>query len=155
MAERSVTSGVGDLRRYGVNNAAMLAVRPATGEVLAWVGSAGYDTDAIGGQFNVVLSPRQPGSSFKPYVFEAALKDRRITLCTTLQDSPVNFNGYRPSDYDGKFLGPLSARRALLLSRNVPAVEVARSEGMDNVNTLAHQMGIETNLDPALTTAIG
>jgi membrane peptidoglycan carboxypeptidase len=133
----------------------MLAVHPSTGEVLAWVGSSDYANDAIGGQFNIVLSPQQPGSSFKPYVFAAALKDHTIGLCTTLQDRPTDFGGYRPTDFDNRFMGPISARRALLLSRNVPAVEVAQQEGMDRVIALAHQMGVETPLDPNLATAIG
>ena len=154
-AEQAVSAGVRDLARTGVNNAALLATRPATGEILAWVGSADYGNDKIGGQFNVVRSPRQPGSSFKPYVYAAALKDRKITLCTTLQDRPTDFNGYRPVDFDNRYMGAMSARRALLLSRNVPAVQVAQVEGMDNVIGLAHQMGIETRLDTGLATAIG
>jgi len=160
LAERSVSAGVGDLRRYGVNNGDLLAVRPATGEVLAWVGSADYANDQIGGQFDVVAAPRQPGSSFKPYVYEAALRDRKIALCTVLDDRPTDFGGgFRPADFDGRFLGPLSARRALVLSRNVPAVEVAREEGMDRVIGLAQQMmstgAAPPPLDPGLATAIG
>src|SRR2546429_3705445 len=154
LAERSVTAGVNDLRRSGVNNGDLLAVRPATGEVLAWVGSASYTDAGIGGQYDVVADGRrQPGSTFKPYVFEAALRDHRITLCTTLHDRPTDFSGYRPSDYDGQFLGSMSARRAPLLSRNVPAVEVAQREGMDRVIPLAQQMmsaGAPPALDPGL-----
>jgi len=159
-AERSVSAGVADLKRYGVNNGDLLAVRPSTGEVLAWVGSADYADDGIGGQFNVVTAPRQPGSSFKPYVYEAALRDRKIALCTVLEDRPTDFGGgFRPADFDGRWLGPISARRALVLSRNVPAVEVARQEGMDQVISLAQQMmstgTTPPSLDPGLATAIG
>jgi membrane peptidoglycan carboxypeptidase len=155
LAEQAVAAGVKSLAHYGVNNGALLAVRPSTGEILAWVGSADYAADAIGGQYDVVLAPLQPGSSFKPYVYEAALRDHRITLCTTLEDRPTDFGGYSPQDWDGRFLGPVSARRALVLSRNVPAVEVAQWEGMDRVDALAHEMGITTPLDTGLATAIG
>jgi len=155
LAEQAVTGGVRDLARLRVNNGAMLAVRPETGEILAWVGSADYGSDAIGGQYDLVQARRQPGSSFKPYVYEAALRDRRITLCTTLQDRPTDFGGYRPNDYDSAFLGAMSARRALVLSRNVPAVQVARAEGMDRVDALAREMGIRTPLGTNLATAIG
>jgi penicillin-binding protein 1A len=155
LAEQAVASGLKDLARLGVNNGALMAVRPSTGEILAWVGSANYDSDAIGGQFDLVTAQLRPGSTFKPYVFEAALRDRRITLCSTLQDRPTDFGGYSPQDYDGKFLGALSARRALVLSRNVPAVEVAQQEGMDRVDALAAQMGIESKLGTNLATAIG
>ena len=137
------------------NNAALVAANPKTGEVLAWVGSAAYGNDKIGGQFDVVLSPRQPGSSFKPYVYEAALRDHKITLATTLNDTPTDFNGYRPNDFDNGGMGRMSARRALIMSRNIPAVQVGQMEGMANVIALAHQMGITSHLDPGLSTAIG
>jgi penicillin-binding protein 1A len=156
LAEQAVASGVKDLAHLGVNNGALMAVKPSTGEVLAWVGSANYDSDAIGGQFDVVTAQLQPGSTFKPYVFEAALRDQRITLCSTLQDRPTDFGGgYTPQDYDGKFLGAMSAQRALLLSRNVPAIQVAQLEGMDRVDALAKQMGITSKLGTNLATAIG
>jgi membrane peptidoglycan carboxypeptidase len=155
LAEKSVTDGVRALGGKGVNNADLLAIKPATGEILAWVGSAGYQNDAIGGQYDVVTSPRQPGSSFKPYTYAAALKDHKIALCTNLQDQPTNFNGYQPVDFDNRFMGTMSARKALLLSRNVPAVQVAKQEGIDNVIGLASQMGIRSPLEASLPTAIG
>jgi membrane peptidoglycan carboxypeptidase len=156
LAEQAVASGVKDLAHLGVNNGALMAVKPSTGEILAWVGSANYDSDAIGGQFDVVTAQLQPGSTFKPYVYAAALRDRRITLCSTLQDRPTDFGGgFSPQDYDGKFLGAMSARRALVLSRNVPVIQVAQLEGMDRVDTLASQMGIKSKLGTNLATAIG
>jgi len=155
LAERSVSDGVRALAPYGVDNGDLLAVRPSTGEVLAWVGSADYTSDAIGGQVDVVRAERQPGSSFKPYVYEAALRDHAITLCTVLQDRPTSFDGYRPVDWDGRFLGPMTAARALVLSRNVPAVEVGRREGIANVIRLARAMGVTSPLKDELDTAIG
>jgi membrane peptidoglycan carboxypeptidase len=119
------------------------------------VGSAGYGDGTIGGQYDLVRASFQPGSTFKPYVFAAALRDQRITLCTTLEDQPTDFGGFRPVDYDNRYLGPISARRALLLSRNVPAVEVAAAEGMDRVDALASEMGIGSPLGTDLPTAIG
>jgi membrane peptidoglycan carboxypeptidase len=159
-AQQAVSSGVAGatLKSTGVNNGDLLAANPKTGEILAFVGSADYYNNAIGGQFDVVESARQPGSSFKPYVFEAALKDQKITLSTTLQDRPTTFPGtppYRPSDFDGNFFGSMSARRALVLSRNVPAVEVGQTEGIDNVVSLAHSMGVKSKLNVYPSTAIG
>src|SRR5215471_5461414 len=156
LAEQAVASGVKDLSHLGVDNGALLAVKPSTGEILAWVGSADYQNDTIGGQFDVVTAQLQPGSTFKPYVYEAALRDHRITLCSTLEDRPTDFGGgYSPQDYDNRFLGAISARRALLLSRNVPAVQVAQEEGMDRVDALARQMGVTSKLGTNLSTAIG
>jgi membrane peptidoglycan carboxypeptidase len=156
LADQAVKKGVAELKGGGVNNGMLLAARPDTGEILAWVGSADYYNDGIGGQYDVIMSPRQPGSSFKPYDYEAALKDHKITLATVVHDKATDFGGgYKPVDFDNRFMGDMSARKALLLSRNVPAVEVAKSEGIDNVINLAHAMGIRTNLQPVLSTAIG
>jgi membrane peptidoglycan carboxypeptidase len=155
LAQQAVTQGVRDLHWANVNNAALLAADPKSGDVLAWVGSADYSNDSIGGQFDVVVAERQPGSSFKPYVYEAALRDHRITLATVLKDQLTNFNGYTPHDFDNGGMGMIPARTALLFSRNIPAVQVGQMEGMNNVIALAHQMGINSNLDPGLATAIG
>ncbi|HEY8762143.1 MAG TPA: transglycosylase domain-containing protein [Candidatus Dormibacteraeota bacterium] len=156
LAADSVARGVKELASYDVNNADFLAVKPGTGEILAWVGSADYYNDKIGGQVNVVLSKRQPGSSFKPYVYEAAFKDRKLAPGGTVDDTPQTFQGnYQPKDFDGNFMGKMTARKALLLSRNVPAVETGVKEGMTNVDNLAHSMGINTKLDPVPNTAIG
>ena len=156
LAEQSVKQGVQDLSGSGVNNADFLAVKPGTGEVLAWVGSADYYNDQIGGQYDVVLDRRQPGSSFKLYVYESAFKDRKLTPGSVVDDTPQTFAGnFRPKDFDGRFLGKMTARKALVLSRNVPAVETGVKEGLDNVVSFAHSAGINTKLDPVPDTAIG
>jgi penicillin-binding protein 1A len=154
-AQQAVTNGVQDLSFTHVNNSAMLAADPKTGEILAWVGSADYGNDSIAGQFDVVLAERQPGSSFKPYVYEAALRDHKITWATILHDRQTNFNGYSPHDFDNGGMGDIPARTAILYSRNIPAVQVGQMEGMQNVIALAHAMGIKSHLDPGLSTAIG
>ena len=154
-AQSAITNGTKDLAFLGVNNSALLAANPKNGDILAWVGSADYGSDSIGGQFDVVLSPRQPGSSFKPYVYEAALRDHKITWSTILHDRSTDFNGYRPADFDNGGFGDITARTAILQSRNIPAVEVGQKEGISNVIDLAHAMGIKSQLQPYLSTAIG
>jgi membrane peptidoglycan carboxypeptidase len=154
-AESAVANGVQDLSIMNVNNSALLAANPRNGDIIAWVGSADYGNDSIGGQFDVVLSPRQPGSSFKPYVYESALIDHKITWATILHDRPTDFNGYRPADFDNGGMGDIPARTAILYSRNIPAVEVGQMEGIDNVINLAHAMGVKSQLQPYLSTAIG
>jgi penicillin-binding protein 1A len=156
LANQAVQRGVQDLSGYSVNNADFLAVKPGTGEVLAWVGSADYYNNQIGGQYDVVLDLRQPGSSFKPYVYEAAFKDQKLTPGSYVDDTPQTFAGnFRPTDFDGRFMGQLTARKALLLSRNVPAVETGVKEGMANVDALAQAAGINSHLDTGPDTAIG
>ncbi len=155
LAAQAVSNGVHDLSYLNVNNSSLLAADPKTGQILAWVGSADYSNDSIGGQFDVILSPRQPGSSFKPYVYEAALRDHKITWATILHDRPTNFNGYQPRDFDNGGMGDIKASTAILYSRNIPAVQVGQMEGITNVIDLAHQMGIKSQLQPYLSTAIG
>lgn len=163
LANRSVQQGVANasLKREGVNNADLLAAKPDTGEILAWVGSANYYDRGINGAFDVVAEgARQPGSSFKPYVFETALKNHTITLATTLHDKPTDFGvgaGIWPHDFDDRFLGNISARDSLLMSRNVPAVETAKMVGIDQVIKQANSQGVQpqTPLQPFLSTAIG
>ena len=155
VAQQAVANGVHDLAGFNVNNSALLAADPKTGEIRAWVGSGDYGNDAIGGQFDVVLSPRQPGSSFKPYVYEAALRDHKITWSTILHDKLTNFNGYMPRDFDNGGMGDIKASTAILYSRNIPAVQVAQMEGITKVIDLAHAMGIKSKLAPYLSTAIG
>ncbi|HEX6488569.1 MAG TPA: transglycosylase domain-containing protein [Candidatus Dormibacteraeota bacterium] len=155
LAEKSVASGVKQLDWGNVNNGDLLAANPKTGAILAWVGSSDYYNDKIGGQFDVVTAARQPGSSFKVYTYESALRDHQITLADVLKDTPHDFDGYKPQDWDNNFDGPMSARHALVESRNVPAVETGSKEGIPNVISFAQEMGIKTKLDPSLPTAIG
>jgi penicillin-binding protein 2D len=155
MAEQSVADGVSRLSSTGVNNGTLLAVKPTTGEILAWVGSADYGSAAIGGQYDVVTSPRQPGSSFKPYVYEAALMSQKFTVDSQLDDTRQSFSGYTPTDYDNQYLGQMCLKTALDKSRNIPAVETASKVGMRPIIDLATRMGIRDPLDPTLPTAIG
>jgi membrane peptidoglycan carboxypeptidase len=156
LADQAVKQGVQDLSNDDVNNADFLAVKPGTGEIVAWIGSADYYNNQIGGQYDVVLDQRQPGSSFKPYTYGAAFKDRKLAPGSVVDDTPQTFAGnYQPKDFDGRFMGKMTARKALLLSRNVPAVQTGMKEGMDNVVNLAHSAGVNSKLEPVPNTAIG
>jgi membrane peptidoglycan carboxypeptidase len=157
-AQRAVANGVTStrLKREGVNNADLMAVRPDTGEILAYVGSADFNNNDIAGQVDVIQQQRQPGSTFKPYVYEAALKDHKVTLATTLHDVPTDFNGFAPKDWDyPHFMGDISVRTSLVQSRNVTAVETAQLEGIDSVIKQAHSQGVADALKSELQTAIG
>jgi membrane peptidoglycan carboxypeptidase len=154
-AERSVAEGVAALAASGVNNGMLLAARPSTGEILAWVGSADFGKAEIGGQYDVITSPRQPGSSFKPYVYEAALLSQKFTVDSPVNDTPQNYGGYQPQDYDNRYQGVLCLKTALQRSRNIPAVETANKVGIGAVIDLASRMGIREKLDPNLQTAVG
>jgi membrane peptidoglycan carboxypeptidase len=157
-ATQAVQQGVASLGPKRVDNGTLLAADPRSGDVLAWVGSAGYTNQQIGGQFDIVANGRrQPGSSFKVYTYEAALRDHKVNLSTKVADKPYNYpGGDQPvMDWDNTYKGDMTIRSALVESRNVPAVEVGQMEGIPNVVNLARQMGITSQLDSVPSLAIG
>jgi len=134
--------------KFGANNAALVAIDPKTGQILAMVGSRDYFDDSIDGQVNVATRPRQPGSSMKPIVY-AALFEKGYTPNTILFDVNTNFstdpaNPYAPHDYDSKERGPVSIRQALAGSLNIPAVKAIYLADINNVLDLADNLGYST-----------
>jgi penicillin-binding protein 1B len=131
--------------------AALIAIDPRTGEILAMVGGRSYNQS----QFNhAVTAKRQPGSVFKPFVylaaFERAVADGRtdITPATVVVDEPTSFTFndqiWTPQNYEGKYDGPITLRRALAHSRNIATIKVAESIGFDNIAALWRKFGIGT-----------
>ncbi len=136
--------------------AALIAIDNATGEIKAMVG--GYDFKTS--QFNrATQAMRQVGSTFKPFVYSAAL-EMGLTPESTINDAPISFTdslgrAYRPSNYDGKFKGTITLREALTESRNVPAIKVASLIGINNVVVMARRFGLSGSLEPYLPLALG
>lgn len=135
-------------KNYNGGNAALVALDPKTGQILAMVGSRDYFDEAHDGAVNVVLRPRQPGSSFKPYVYAAAFK-KGMSPATMLLDVITNFGEfggkeYVPTDYDGKERGPVSIRQALQNSLNIPAVKTMILTGVSEAIDTAEAMGLTT-----------
>ncbi len=137
-----------------LTNAALVALKPATGEILAMLGSVDYQNEEIDGRVNVTLSLQQPGSAIKPLTYAAALSpgtDGRAAwnAADVLWDVPVDypqFNGatYSPVNYDGRFRGPVRLRAALANSYNVPAVLTLQDIGIPRLLEFGRQMGITT-----------
>jgi len=129
--ESEVRHTVAMLRDRAVEHAAAVVLDNRTGDVLAWVGSPDF-WSANDGQTDMVVSPRQPGSSLKPFVYAVAL-DRGFTAASVLPDVPTSFatptGAYAPRNYDRRFRGPVRAREALASSYNVPAVAIASRVG--------------------------
>ncbi len=110
--------------RLGAKNAAMVAMDPRTGQILAMVGSADYWDPEIDGQVNVTTSSRQPGSSFKPLVYAAAVQNGGIGSGTLLSDTKTTFErNYVPKNSDNTYKGKMTVRYALAQSRNIPAIK--------------------------------
>lgn len=157
IVEQAVAQRMVELRTRRTNNASVVVLDVRTNEVLAMVGSANYHDATIDGQFNVALSPRQPGSTLKPIVYAAAMM-RGWTPATIILDTPTDFNGYAPQNYDQTFRGPQRLRQALAMSLNIPAVKALQFVGLQPFADLAHAMGITTLNDPdryGLTAALG
>ena len=142
---------------FNASNEGMIAVDPKTGQVLAMVGSRDYFNDAIDGKVNVTLANRQPGSSFKPFVYATAFKKgftpdtvvfdlqtQFSTACSAYDVANDNPPCYSPQNYDGKFKGPMTLRNAIAQSQNVPAVKVLYLAGIADSLKTAHDMGITT-----------
>jgi penicillin-binding protein 1C len=140
---------------HNLNNAALVALKPATGEILAMLGSVDYHDEAIDGRVNVALTLQQPGSSIKPLTYAAALSplpdggQPAWTAADILWDVPVDypqFDGstYAPVNYDGNFHGPVRLRMALANSYNVPAVLALQDMGVPRFIEFARQMGINS-----------
>ena len=119
------------------------------------VGSADFFNNDIKGQFNVVTGLRQPGSSFKPYAYEQAFRSHKLTMGNLLDDTSRHFANGQFHDFDNRDMGIITAHKALLQSRNIPALETMQTAGVDNVTQFAHAMGITTPLKNEVTTAIG
>ncbi len=150
LAQEIVAKQVQALKpKHDLNNAALVAMLPHNGEIVAMVGSADFNNEAIAGQVNVTRALRQPGSAIKPVLYAAALDDGLISPATVLWDIPVSFpitgtKPYVPRNYDGKFHGPMTVRTALANSYNVPAVKLLDAVGVDRMLRGAEVMGIRS-----------
>lgn len=109
-------------KALGVHNAAVLLVDTRDMSVKAMLGSANFFDKSISGQVNGVEAKRSPGSTLKPFIYGLALDQGLIHPSTMLKDVPHSFSGYNPENFDYDFIGPIKAKDALVLSRNVPAV---------------------------------
>lgn len=138
--------------------AAVLSVENESGYVTAMIG--GYDFDRS--EFNrAVQSCRQPGSSFKPIVYAAALDLKGWTMATTVIDAPITFDDsnaqkrWKPKNFEAKFLGEVTLRSALQNSMNVPAIKVLEAVGVGDAIAYAQKLGITTPIPPELGMALG
>jgi len=176
IAERVVEDGTKRNEIYNAKNAALVAIDPKTGQILAMVGSKNYwatKSEPEGCEpgkncqfepnVNIATKLRQPGSSFKPFVYAAAINNG-YTPDTVIWDIPTEFNPlcswdgiaesgidqqtcYSPQNYDGRFRGPVTLKQALANSINVPSVKVLYLAGINNSINMAENLGITTLKD--------
>lgn len=176
-AEKVVTKFAPSLsEQFNASNTAMIALDPKSGDILMMVGSRNYFDKEIEGNFNITTAFRQPGSTFKPFVYatafmkgytpETALFDVKTEFSTkcTPEGKPKNPSDdpekvcYSPDNYDDLFEGPETMRKALAHSRNIPAVKTLYLAGIADSIETAEAMGITTLKDPnryGLTLVLG
>ncbi len=131
--------------KYGAEHIAVVAADMRTREVLAYVGNTDFFSTATGAKIDMARVPRQPGSSFKPFVYAAAFDQGNWQPYTTVQDSPLRKGDQVIHNYDNRYMGPLTALKALNYSRNTPAVRAYdASAGEDSVLQLVSALGAPT-----------
>ena len=145
-AEQAVKTQIANLASQHATNGALVAIDPQTGEILSMVGSVDFNNASIGGQVNVTLRPRQPGSSIKPLTYAAAF-EKGWNPATMIMDTklvlPDPVQGtWEPTNYDLKEHGPVSVRTALACSYNVPAVKTLQFIGIPALLEMARRLGI-------------
>ena len=169
IAQQAVGEGVAQLdktlaakKKKEEAEVALIAIDPRTGEILAFVGGRAYNQS----QFDrVVQAHRQPGSTFKPFVYLTAFEKTAeegtsdLTPGTIVVDEPTTFQDgdkdYTPTNYQNEYDGPITLRRALALSRNIVAVKVAQQAGYDRVAALWQKIGVGEPAKPYPSIALG
>lgn len=142
---------VGELAEDTGVQAALLAVNNATGGVEAMVGGRDFNLS----QFNrATQARRQTGSSFKAYVYTAAVENG-ILPQDHVMDTPVSFGSYVPHNYDNRFEGSITVMHAFADSRNIPALRLANEVGIQKIIALAHRFGVTSPIPPFLPIALG
>ncbi len=147
IADESVAKGMATIDRGGGDNAALVSVDVQTGQVLAYVGSRDFNYEGFG-QYNEAAEPRQPGSSIKPFAYAKLMQSPNWGPGSTILDTPKTWKGlggggddYSPNNFDNKFKGPMSIRKALPESRNLPALRAIETAGVEPTVQLAKAMG--------------
>ncbi len=147
--QRVATWGPG----HNASNAAVVILKPRTSEILTMVGSLDYFSEAIDGQVNMALAPRQPGSTFKPITYVTAMQ-KGWGPADVLWDIPIELQlndgtTMKPKNYDDRFVGPVLMRDALANSYNIPPLQLTRDVGIPAVMQTGRQMGLQSLNKPA------
>ena len=154
VAEKAIQAHMDRLQKQDADNAALVAIDPKTGEILAMVGSRDYYDNSIAGEVNVATSPRQPGSTIKPIEYAAAFM-KGWGPETIILDTPTAFPNtrpylppYRPHNFDYIFAGPMTIRYALANSKNIPAIKTLMFDTIPTFLKVAGDFGIHFEGDP-------
>lgn len=155
-ANSAVHEGVAQLASLGTNNAALVMIDSHTGQILAYVGSDNFSDNAIAGQYDMVTALRQPGSSFKPYMYEQGFRTGTLTPSTILDDTRQESNKLGGvTDWNSTYEGKITAAQSLIGSRNISTEQAMLIVGIPQVIDFAHSLGITTPIAPNVSSALG
>jgi penicillin-binding protein 1A len=154
VAQQLVSADVAANQDIHLTDGALVAENPNTGDIEVWVGGAG--AHGPGGEIDMAAQPRQPGSTFKLFTYSAALNARKVTMVSSVLDSPLSLptggpggGPYVVNDYENTYAGVVPIQVALGNSLNVPAVRVELDTGIPKVLDMARAMGVTTLTSPA------
>ena len=147
--ERQVARYIERSRSRGIVNASAILIDTRDMGIKAMVGSADYRDATIMGQVNGTLAKRSPGSTLKPFIYALGFDQGVLHPQTVLRDVPTSFGPYTPENFDGHFLGPVTASQALIRSRNIPAVWVASQLDKPSLYDFLHEAGVSRMASPA------
>jgi len=142
LIERVLANYIRERSSTGVHNATAMLVDYRDMSVRAMIGSADFNSAAIDGQVNGTLAKRSPGSALKPFIYALAIDQGLIHPLTVLKDAPTSFGPYSPENFDGRFVGPITATEALARSRNVPAVALSAQLSQPNLYDFLKVAGV-------------
>jgi len=142
LVERVLANYIRERSSTGVHNATAMLVDYRDMAVRAMIGSADFNSAAIDGQVNGTLAKRSPGSALKPFIYALAIDQGLIHPLTVLKDAPTSFGPYSPENFDGRFVGPITATEALTRSRNVPAVALSAQLSQPNLYDFLKVAGV-------------
>lgn len=143
-AQQDVQLQINRLSRSSVSNGSAVVINPKTGEIQALVGSVDYNNPQFG-KVNMAITTRQPGSSFKPFVYSEGIEEGKFSAASLWNDHLTDFGGgYEPKNYDLRYHGEVTTRRALANSFNIPAVAALQKVGINSVIDNATKLGLTT-----------
>ncbi len=140
--ERVASHYVASKKSRGLRNVSALLIDHSKMEVLASLGSVNYFDSSIQGQVDGTQAKRSPGSALKPFLYALAMDQGLIHPQSILKDAPSHFGAFDPENFDGKFVGPISAHDALIHSRNIPAVSLANQLKETTLHGLLRKAGV-------------
>lgn len=155
IAERALRRQMDSLADAGVQGGAVVVLDVADGSVRALAGSSDYFDAGAKGQVNAALAARSAGSTLKPFVYALAFDSGIMSPHTTLADVPMQFPDYKPENFDSTFYGLVSARDALILSLNIPALQVEKNVGQARLYATLQDLGFTTINRPASAYGLG